>query len=166
MELEQRDLEILQILRENGRLSNLRISKMTGIPVTSVRQRINRMERNNLVTQYIARLNYNKLGWNMVAYIFVTLLGSKSLKKLNLTHEKVAENISREFPYITHVSAISGSIDIILKIRAKNITELNRQVNKIRAVDGVMRTETAFSMHEASKKKIRADSKMWDQLKK
>jgi len=163
MEVEQRDLEILQILRENGRLSNLCISRMTGIPVTSVRQRIKRMEKEELITQYVARLNYDKLGWSTIAYVHITL-DFKKLREKGLTHDEFVEKFAEEFPFISNVTSVSGDADVVLRLRARSLSDLNKQVNKISAkFDEIERTKTMIGLHDV-RKKVKTDFKMWKAL--
>ncbi|MBI5393264.1 Lrp/AsnC family transcriptional regulator [Candidatus Woesearchaeota archaeon] len=153
MELEPRDLEILQILRENGRLSNRKIAEMTSIPITTVLNRIKLMEKEGIILQYVTRLDFSQLGYNTVAYVFVTLDNNK-LRELNMMHESITEKIAQEFPFVTHITAVSGREDIIIRLRAENNNELNKHVNKIRAIEGVLRTETMIALHDVNRKKI------------
>lgn len=156
MELDNRDKQILQVLRESGRVSNVKIASDTKIPVTTVRKKIKQLEKQGTILQYTTRMDFDHLGFGSVAYILVTL-DSRELKKLGETHESIAEKISTQFPYTTHVSAVSGRIDIILRLRAANNKELNKKVNVVRNIDGVLRTETLMALHDVKKKTIHSN---------
>ncbi len=72
MKLDGRDVEILNILQENGRLSFRQISEITGLSVPTVSSRINDMEQAGIIRGYRADLVPENLGeFSAVAEIVV-----------------------------------------------------------------------------------------------
>lgn len=72
MNLDGRDIEILNILQENGRLSFRQISEITGLSVPTVSSRINDLERAGIIRGYRADLVPENLGeFSAIAEIVV-----------------------------------------------------------------------------------------------
>ena len=83
--MKQTDLRILAHLRNNARASITGISRKTGIPVSTIFDRI-RVYENQLVHKFTALIDFSKLGFNVRANIFLKVeLGNRSaISKLNV----------------------------------------------------------------------------------
>ena len=76
-ELDKTDLKILKFLQQNARIPMTELAEKVGLSTTPVTERVKRLERDNFITGYHARLNPNLLGKGLL--IFVELkLRSKS----------------------------------------------------------------------------------------
>lgn len=85
--------------------------------------------KKNAIKQYTLILNPETLGLKVTAIIIIQ------------TESEKHENVEKELSILEEVSevySISGEYDILIKVWAHSIHELNRIVNsKIRSVDGV-----------------------------
>jgi len=161
MELDERDLQILDVLREYGRLPNLKISEITEIPITTVHNKVKRLENEGIILQYSARLHLEKVGYGSAAYILISLDNNK-LRELNETHESLTEKIASKFPLVSNVSAVAGRFDVVLRIRAKSNTDMNKIADQIRSIEGVLKTETLISLHDVTRNKLISEfSRKW-----
>lgn len=127
--MDQTDKMILDVLSENSRTSISDISKKTGIPNSTISNRIRKLEQNNVIEQYTTILNPEKIGVNITALIIIQ------------TETEKHEHVEVELPKLEQVSqvySISGEYDILIKLWAKNLEELNDIINsQIRTIDGI-----------------------------
>lgn len=127
--MDETDKKILNVLSNNARTSISAISKKTGIPNSTISNRIHKLEENNTIEQYTAILNPEKIGVNITAIIIIQ------------TETEKHENVEKELPKLEQVSqvySISGEYDILIKVWAKSLEELNEIINsQIRTIDGI-----------------------------
>jgi Lrp/AsnC family transcriptional regulator for asnA, asnC and gidA len=127
--MDETDKKILNVLSENSRTSISSISKKTGIPNSTISNRIHKLEKNNVIEQYTTILNPEKIGVNVTALIIIQ------------TETEKHEHVEIELPKLEQVSqvySISGEYDILIKVWAKNLEELNEIINsQIRTIDGI-----------------------------
>ncbi len=139
--LDEKDSKILDMLKENAKLTTKQISKKTGIPATTVHNRIKRMEKSGIIRKYTVRLNDKKLGKTISAYILLTV-DYKVLKQLKTTQHDVAKKLRLREP-VQRVDVITGTYDMILRVTVADIEQLNEFIIKyLRNMDGVAKTET------------------------
>ena len=62
MELDQKDKKILQILKENANLTTSQIAKKTAIPITTVHNRIKKLNKEKVIKNYTLNLDFEKIG--------------------------------------------------------------------------------------------------------
>ena len=127
--MDETDKKILNALSENARTSISTISKKTGIPNSTISNRIHKLEENNTIEQYTTIFNPEKIGVNITALIIIQ------------TETEKHENVEIELPKLEQVNqvySISGEYDILIKVWAKNLEELNDIINsQIRTIDGI-----------------------------
>ena len=96
-----------------------------------------------MVKKYTVDIDKKKLGFNLSTYIFVTV-SLDELKKEDMKMKDLIGMIKKN-PLIESVENVTGDVDIILKIRAKNINELNDYVvSTLREYKGVENTTTSL----------------------
>jgi len=119
-EIDDKDLQILEMLRANSRLSEQKIAKKTGIPMTTVHNRTKKMRELGIIEGYTVRLNHAKLGKPLIAYVL--------LKAVNQADQsELLEYIAR-IPQVCEVAMVTGDFDIMLKARIGDMDELNKIV--------------------------------------
>ena len=147
--LTKKDLTVLDIIKHNAKLSSREISDKTGIPITTVHNRIKKMEKDGVIKAYKAVIDKRKIGKNISAYILLTV-SYKDLDSINLTQEGLGKKFL-SMPEVEECAIISGASDIILKISTKDVDELNDFViNKLRHVGGVEKTLTSIVLKDIS----------------
>jgi len=141
--LDEKDMKILKELKKNSRLSVQKIANNTGIPSTTVFNRIKQLEKSNVIKGYTVVLDEGKMGKNMAAYILITVDYNLLKKRGTSQHELAAKLKHHEL--VDDISIVTGIGDIIVKIRTQDITQLNEFVTKyIRNIEGVENTQTSI----------------------
>jgi DNA-binding Lrp family transcriptional regulator len=123
MLLDKKDLRILEILKENSKLTTHMISKRTGIPITTIHNRIKKMQKQGVIKNYTLNLNHKKLGKPVLAFVFINP-NYRILREKKITQKGLIDNISK-IPSVEEIYHITGRYDIVAKVRAKDIEELN-----------------------------------------
>ena len=133
VDLDDRDLKILEILQENGRASYSEIARRIGMSEAAVYSRIQKLLRLGVVKSIQAILNAEMLGYGVTAFISVTAQPAK--------YEKVLEELSR-IPEVLEVHDVTGEHYCLVKVRARDNRALAELLDRIGRLDGVISTET------------------------
>lgn len=140
--VDEKDLLIIAELQRNAKATTGQIAKKTGIPVTTVHNRIKALEKNKVITTYAPILDYAKLGLGLHALIFVTVEGKGTDQ----------EALAKQFLKITGVekaSILTGGYDMMLEARIKDVDALNNLlIRELRKVPGVDKTQTMLVLKE------------------
>ncbi len=130
--LDKIDTSILQILQEDSTKAIKDIAKEVGLSATPTYERIKRLEQDGYILKYVAVLNGNKLGLDIIVYCNVTL--KEQSKDALIGFE---EEISK-LPEVLDVIGLSGQYDYLLKIVSPNIhTYNNFLLNKLSAIPNI-----------------------------
>ncbi len=132
------DIKILTTLLENSKLSYRKIARKLGVNVTTVINRIGRMEKEKIIQGYTTKLDYEKLGYDIK--VVIDLRVSKG--KLFEVENKIAHH-----PNVSAVFDIIGPFDAVIVANFKNRKEMDRFIKKIQTYEFVERTETRLVLN-------------------
>ena len=124
-ELDKTDLKILKFLQQNARIPMTELAEKVGLSTTPVTERVKRLERDNFITGYHARLNPNLLGKGLL--IFVEL-------KLRSKSGNIFEDFRREvmrIPHILECHLVSGEYDYLIKVRLPDMSAYRDMLGNI-----------------------------------
>lgn len=145
--LDKTDLNILNQLLDNSRVSTTQIAKSISISNVATQQRISKLENADIIKGYTAQLDYHKLGYKSVAYLGIFLEKAKNYQDVINQLSKV--NLISEAHFTT------GTYSIFAKIYAKDNLHLMEVLSEqVQSIDGISRTETFISLQEGINKKI------------
>jgi len=145
--MDKKDLKILDVLKNNSKLSTQEISKKTFIPITTVHHRIKKLEKEGIIKGYTVLLDNKKLGKKLSAYILITV-DYDGLKKLNISQHDLTNKLEK-YEFVEDAAIVAGGFDIILKIRVEDIDQMDDFVTKnLRKIEGVEKTQTFIVLHE------------------
>ncbi len=128
------DLKILMKLSEDDRISLRQLGKELGNKSSvTIKKHIDDLEEKGIIKDYSVIIDYEKLGYDIVAIIELTIDKGKMLE--------VEEDISNH-PNIFGVYDITGTYDALIIAKFKTREELSQLVKKINGYEYVMRTNT------------------------
>jgi len=132
--------ELLRALQANSKRSLRELAREVGLPISTVHEKIRRLEREGIIKKYRAVLDEKRLGFLVTGFILVSIVYSVE----NQTSQKrIAEKIAA-LPNVQEVHIISGDWDLIVKVKAKGVDELGSFITeKLRNIHGVGKTLTA-----------------------
>ena len=141
--LDEKDLDILDLLQKNCRMTAREIAQTIESPVTTVFAKMKRMEGMGIIKDYKAVLNAQKLNRGTTAFILASF-SYRSKEGASLSQRKIAKEIAM-FPEVQGVHIITGDWDILIKIKEKDVESIGRFViDKLRFVKGIEKTLTCM----------------------
>lgn len=149
MDLDKKDYQILECLIENSRISYRQMAQKTKIPVMTVMNRIKRLEKMKIIKYYTAKLDHEKLGFKIVAYMLINT-DYNHLQDQERGPSDIAKELTR-YPFVSCISSLAGKNDILLRVRARDIKELNKFVTKIGHMRGIDNTETLVVLNDVGR---------------
>lgn len=141
--MDRTDEEIVAELQIDGKATVKDIARKIGLPMSTVHHRIMKLEKEKTIKRYEAVPDYRKMGFGVSAFVFVTV---------NYDKIKSQEDVAKQIGKMRNVSGVyivTGETDILIKIRAHDVDELNEAIVKdLRAIDGVDKTRTSVILKE------------------
>ena len=134
--LDDLDIKILNILQKGARTKRNEIAEKVGLSLPSVSERLNKLEEKGFIQGYFTKLNRKAFGYDILAYVFVTMESSKHYKTLLIKAEKI--------PEIIECHSVLGEGSHLLKIIAKNTESLEKSLGEIQSWPGGISSKTTF----------------------
>lgn len=131
MHIDETSRRILEILQRDGRCPNTAIGRAVGISESAVRSRIQALTAAGLL-QIVGLTDPVNMGFGVIA-----MIGVQADNDLN----RIAELVST-WQETTYVVISAGSFDLLVEVVCKDNSELLALAERLRAVDGVRRSET------------------------
>ena len=143
--MDKKDIKILRLIQEDSSKSCRELSKVIGLPASTIYSRIRKLEREGYIKGYHVVLDEEKIGYHVRAFILASY-------KPGITSQ---ENVAREIaslPQVQGVYIIAGEWDIMIEVVEKNVNSLGEfVVNKLREIKGVDKTLTCVVLKKIKK---------------
>ncbi len=134
-DLDQTDLALLTLLRENARASVADLARRLGLSRTTVQSRLQRLERDKSVLGYTVVVPDAAEASLVRAHVMITAAPKSGA---------AIEAALRRMPDVRALHSVSGPFDLIAIVAARTIGELDLAIDRIGAVGGVERTMSAI----------------------
>ena len=141
--LDEIDRNILRELQENGRISNVELSKRIGLSPTPCLERVKRLEKNGVIKSYTALLDPDYLNASLLVYIEITLNRSSAdvFDRFNQAVEQADE--------ILECHLVSGDFDYLLKTRVADMSAYRKVLSEtLLALPDIKDSRTYVVMEE------------------
>lgn len=122
--LDQLDYDIFRILQENGRITNLDLSKTIDLSPAPTLERVKKLEKQGYIKSYHAQINQKALGIGIEALIQISL----ERQLINPMHN-FAEQISG-IDEIVECYQVTGNYDYMLKVMVEDVDALNALISE------------------------------------
>ncbi len=132
--MKETDRIICKLLEQNARTSLSEIAETVGLSVTSVSEHIKKLEEQNVIEGYHAKISAAALNLDITSFIFVSVESSSQYPGFIAQCKKTAE--------ILECHAITGDATHVIKVRVENTAALERLLSRIQQWNGVYRTTT------------------------
>lgn len=142
--LDEKDLAILRLIQEDGKLTAKQIAKKTGVPLTTVFAKTKRMEEQGVILGYRAIASPEKLNAGTAAFILASVSYRTKFDEIPVSQRVVAEEIAK-FPEVQEVHIITGDWDLLVKLRTESVEAVGKfVVDKLRLIKGLEKTLTCM----------------------
>ena len=135
-ELDGIDRRILTELQEDGRMTNVELSRRAGISAPPCLRRVRRLEETGVIRGYHADSDPAMLGWEIE---FFAIVGLESQKEVALS---AFERMVSEWPEVRACHMIRGGGDFLLRLLARDTAHENSLTQRLTGATSVTRVQT------------------------
>jgi Lrp/AsnC family transcriptional regulator, leucine-responsive regulatory protein len=133
------DLQLVELLQENGRATQLQLAREVGLSQPAVAERVRKLEARGIIRGYTARVDAIALGKDVLAFVGVSLEHPK--------HFDVFVSRVQALPEVLECHRVAGEDSFFLKVRTENTRALDDLLVKtIRTMPGVTHTKTTIAL--------------------
>ena len=129
--MDNKDREIIKILKDDGRAGYIDIGKKIGLSEGAIRKRIKALADTNVIRKFTVKIGVAE--------------GAEAIALLSVNPSLPTQEVSKRIQAIPNVETtyeVTGEYDIIAVIGGMNVVEVNECIEKIRRVEGIMKTNT------------------------
>lgn len=141
--LDKIDWHILQILQDEGRITNVELSRRVGISAPPCLRRVRALEEAGIIRGYRALLDEKTLGYEVTAFAMVHL-ASQADSDLAAFEERV-----RNWPLVRECHMVSGEVDFIMKCVAPDLGTFQAFVSELTAAPNVRNVKTSLTFRRS-----------------
>ena len=139
--LDDTDWEVLRELQADGRLSFHELGRRIGLSAPAVAERVRRLEDAGVIAGYAARVDPQRAGLPVAAFIQMRCRLDRCLLKTSRADD---------YPEVVEIHKLSGDYCSMLKVRAASIEHLEGVIERI-GQHGEMRTSVVLSTQYADR---------------
>ena len=145
--IDEKDRLILEVLQEHADYATRQIAKKTGLPITTVHNRIQKLKKEKIIKKFTVELDYHKLQDGFRAYVLVSV-NLSLLKEKKKSQYDVAKEL-KQFPFVERADIVSGGTDIVATVRVKDVAEFDQVLlTKLQRIEGIEKTQSLIVIHE------------------
>ena len=135
MSIESADVRLLNLLRENARLSTAEIARRLGLSRTTVQSRIERLERDEVITGYTVRVRDDFEQGHIRAHIMITVRPRQTTPVVTAL---------RAIDAVRALHSVSGPYDLIALGVVPTVADMDALTDRIGCIEGVERTTSSI----------------------
>lgn len=144
MKLDDKDMDILGLLKKNAKSTTQQISRELNIPITTVHNRIKKLEAEGIISKYTIILNHKKLGKTISARLMIRV--TKLADQFKICNEVL------NLEAVDKVYQITGDYDIVASVRVNDIEDLHSLImTQLRTMPEIRNTSTTIVLKEFRK---------------
>ncbi len=129
--MDEIDRQIIRILKSDGRTAYIDIGKQVGLSEGAVRKRVKLLTDSGVIRRFTVKIS---VGEGAEA---ITLFATNP----SFPTQEVSDRI-RTIPNVETLYEVTGEYDIVAVISGASVMEVNECIEKIRLVEGIVKTNT------------------------
>ena len=139
MKLDATDIRILEILQQDGRSTNASLAKSIGLSPPSTLERVRRLEKSGVISQYVALLDREVVGFGLMAIVIISL-SLHQVSSLRIVMERLAS-----LDEVLECYQLTGDVDFLLKVVVSDMGSYTEFVNnRLSGIPGIQNIKTSF----------------------
>ena len=135
------DVQLLRMLSLDSDCTAQEMTKHVHLSVAAINKRIAKLKAEGIIERYTVKLNPQKIGKPIVAYILIIINQFPDAERLVALIEKD--------PDIVECHAVTGEYDYLIKVYAKDILSLEEKILSLKRQGVVAKSNTLFSVMES-----------------
>jgi len=136
--MDEKDEQIIEILKDDGRAGYGEIGAKIGLSEGAVRKRIKTLSDEGVIRKFTVKIGVAE--------------GAQAITLLTANPAFPTQEVSKKIQVIPNVETtyeVSGEYDIVAVISGMNMTEVNECIEKIRMVEGIVKTNTMIVLRSS-----------------
>jgi len=125
MRLDARDLDILRVLADEGRITKADLATRVGLSASPCWERLRRLEKAGLIEGYHARISLKKLGPHVTVFVAVELADHTPASF------HAFEDSVQHYGEVTACWALGGGFDYLMQIVTRDIDAYQRLIDEM-----------------------------------
>jgi Lrp/AsnC family transcriptional regulator for asnA, asnC and gidA len=130
------DAEMINLLKQNGRLPNTEIANRLNLSETAIRKRLKRLLDDEII-QIVAVVNQRRLGFELEGNIKI---------KADIKKAAAIKSTLASMEPLWYIAQVTGTADFDVEFHARSQEDLRRLIEKINLIDGVLDTDVALRL--------------------
>jgi DNA-binding Lrp family transcriptional regulator len=139
-QLDQLDGRLLQLFSSEPQVGVLEASRRLGVARGTVQARLDRLERDGILTSWAPRVSPAALGYPVTAFVTLEIVQHSG-------RSEVSERVSR-IPEVLECWTVTGSGDLWSRVVARSNADLQRVIDALITDPGVVRSVTLIGLVE------------------
>jgi DNA-binding Lrp family transcriptional regulator len=135
--MDETDHQLLSLLRQDARLSIADLSHKLAVSRGTVTNRITKLEDAGIIVGYTVRVRPDVQRTDIKAWMSIAVEG-------NQTRSVIASLLGE--PNVATLHDTNGRWDLLAELRAENLQELGKTLERIRLIKGISNTETSIHL--------------------
>ena len=135
--MDETDHQLIALLRQDARLSVAALAARLGVSRGTVTNRMRRLEDDSVIVGYTVRLRPDVPRSEITAWMSIAVDG-------NQTRSVIASLLGE--PGVATLHDTNGRWDLLAELRAGNLQELAKVLERIRLLKGISNTETSIHL--------------------
>lgn len=141
--LDSLDKKLLYLIQEDSKQTNKELSNKLGLSVTAVYERIKKLEREGVISKYVALIDKKYVDKGFVTFCSIKLI--QHSKDYVVKFEKEVTKLDE----VLECYHISGDYDYLLKVLVADMDEFREfMVKKLTTISHIGSTQSAFMINE------------------
>jgi DNA-binding Lrp family transcriptional regulator len=138
--LDDTDRALVELLRGDGRASVRALADELHISRATAYARLDRLQREGVITGYAARVDPERYGYGISAYVYL---------KISQHSWKAVRHRVQQIDEVWHAALVSGENDLVLLVRTRDAGSLRDLVlNELQTMPDVVSTQTVLILDE------------------
>jgi len=136
--MDEKDKEIIKLLKDDSRAGYGEIGSKIGLSEGAVRKRIKTLGDEGVIRKFTIKIGVAE--------------GAQAITLLTVNPAHPTQEVSKKIQAIPNVETIyevTGEYDIVAVTSGMNVTEVNECIEKIRRVEGIMKTNTMIVLRSS-----------------
>lgn len=143
LKIDETDVNLLALLQADCKLTTAAYAKQLNLSTTAVYERIKRLEKSGIVTNYVALIDRKKVNKGFTVLCHIKLI--QHIKEFVLKFEREVLRLDE----VVECYHISGDYDYILKLHVSNMEAYREfMVTKLTAISNIGSTQSSFVINE------------------
>jgi DNA-binding Lrp family transcriptional regulator len=137
-EMDEKDKQIIKLLKDDSRAGYGEIGAKVGLSEGAVRKRIKTLSDEGVIRKFTVKIGVAE--------------GAQAITLLATNPAHPTQEVSKKIQTIPNVETtyeVSGEYDIVAVISGMNMTEVNECIEKIRMVEGIVKTNTMIVLRSS-----------------